>query len=88
VAAETIYSVPFWMRATELAAKSEKECEQCHCVATAFGKYRREVRVAFRVGYLATPENLGLFCTLCRRVAERPKFPRKKAAEFVGCLFE
>lgn len=84
---ELIYTPEFWKRATELAAQQYKECEECHCVATAFGKNKREVRVAFRVGCLATPENLGLFCNYCRRVLDRPKFRRKRAAEYVANLF-
>lgn len=80
-----VYTAEFWERALELQDMRVKVCEKCFVrhgqdISKLFDpplqkKRLAVVRVALRVGKKIHPDNLGFFCTDCRRghVVRAPK---------------
>ena len=69
------YTDAFWDRALYLADYAPKQCESCYVMngedITQAERPKRKahavVRVALRVPGIIDTDNLGLFCTRCRR---------------------
>lgn len=94
---ETGYTAAFWTRAAMLQNAKLKMCEKCYAKDgeetmpsfTRKNPKRRTfvvVRVALRIGRRIHPDNLGLFCTKCRRGGIR-KSPKPQPAELMDGLF-
>lgn len=74
------YTAEFWARVEELMQRKPRQCERCFRLhgeestrVTEKKKPKRrsfvQVRVALRIGRHVHPDNLGLFCTKCKRGA-------------------
>lgn len=91
------YTQEFWARAFEMQNYRRKCCEKCftkhgeestNVLAKRKPKKRSfvEVRVALRIGRRIHPDNLGFFCTKCKR-GNQLRVPKFVPGEYMESLF-